>query len=241
VNANKVISFLTAVMVALLSAVSFALSYSALRNLALGSGAVLPSLSWAWPLVVDGAMVVFSLTILRASLYGERTWLQWFLVASFSLLSVGLNVAHAPQNVIAWIVAGVSPVALLLSFESLMSQVRTSVKRHGVAQTLDVMTHAVERARQELAQLERQADEHDRAASPVASPPSPDVVLSPVVSPSDAALQQRANDKPISRDVFIATYRSNGHKSVAELAREIGVDVRTAQRWVKTELVSEAA
>lgn len=228
-NANKVISFLTAVMVALLSAVSFALSYSALRNLALSSGAVLPSLSWAWPLVVDGAMIVFSLTILRASLYGERTSFAWALVASFSMLSVALNVYHAPSEPVSWVVAGVAPVALLLSFESLMSQVRTSVKRRSLSLSLSAMTEAVSRARQELADLERQADEHDKV-SPAVSP-----VVS--VSPDVAS----ANDKPMSRDVFIATYRSNGHKSVAELAREIGVDVRTAQRWVKTELVSEAA
>lgn len=36
-----------------------------------------------------------------------------------------------------------------------------------------------------------------------------------------------------TRDEFVTAYRANGHASVAELAHELGVNVRTAQRWVK--------
>jgi len=208
---NRLISLLTAAMVAALSCVSFALSYSALRDLALASGAVAPSLAWAWPLVVDGAMIVFSLTILRASLYAEHTVLQWALVAAFSALSVALNVIHAPSNAVAWVVAGVSPIALLLSFESLMSQIRTSARRRGVSQSLSAMTEAVVRARQELAELERRAD--DAQAAGAVSPVSP---------------------APCDRAAFLVAYSANGHRTVAELAHELGVNVRTAQRWVKS-------
>lgn len=36
-----------------------------------------------------------------------------------------------------------------------------------------------------------------------------------------------------TRDEFMTQWSANGHRSVAELAHELGVNVRTAQRWVK--------
>lgn len=36
-----------------------------------------------------------------------------------------------------------------------------------------------------------------------------------------------------TRDEFVTAYSANGHHSIAELAQELGVNVRTAQRWVK--------
>ena len=41
--------------------------------------------------------------------------------------------------------------------------------------------------------------------------------------------------KPATRDEFVTAWRANGHQSVAALAAELGVNVRTAQRWVKAE------
>ena len=37
-----------------------------------------------------------------------------------------------------------------------------------------------------------------------------------------------------SREEFVTAWRANGHQSIAALAAELGVNVRTAQRWVKT-------
>lgn len=36
-----------------------------------------------------------------------------------------------------------------------------------------------------------------------------------------------------TREEFVTTYRANGNHSVAELAQKLGVNVRTAQRWIK--------
>lgn len=36
-----------------------------------------------------------------------------------------------------------------------------------------------------------------------------------------------------TRDQFLTAWRANGHQSIAALAQELGVNVRTAQRWVK--------
>ncbi len=49
------------------------------------------------------------------------------------------------------------------------------------------------------------------------------------VSPRDATVTRQA----ATRDEFMKTWRANGHQSIAALAKELGVNVRTAQRWVK--------
>jgi hypothetical protein len=38
-----------------------------------------------------------------------------------------------------------------------------------------------------------------------------------------------------TRDQFMTQWRANGHHSIAALADELGVNVRTAQRWVKAD------
>lgn len=41
--------------------------------------------------------------------------------------------------------------------------------------------------------------------------------------------------QPATRAEFMTQWRANGHQSIAELAQELGVNVRTAQRWVKAD------
>lgn len=45
--------------------------------------------------------------------------------------------------------------------------------------------------------------------------------------------ERDANEtRTIDRDAFIVAYRANGHESIAALARQMGVNARTAQKWV---------
>jgi hypothetical protein len=39
--------------------------------------------------------------------------------------------------------------------------------------------------------------------------------------------------RTVTRDEFVTVFKSNGHHSIAELARELGVNPRTAQKWIK--------
>ncbi|NTU64134.1 MAG: hypothetical protein HGB05_12215 [Chloroflexi bacterium] len=38
-----------------------------------------------------------------------------------------------------------------------------------------------------------------------------------------------------TREEFVTAWRANGHQSIAALAHELGVNVRTAQKWVKAD------
>lgn len=53
-----------------------------------------------------------------------------------------------------------------------------------------------------------------------------------------AARQAATSDATVTRhettrDEFVTAWRDNGHASIAKLAQELGVNVRTAQRWAK--------
>ena len=106
-----------------LAVAGFAMSYDALHSLALTQG-VPPALAWMWPLVVDGFIVVASLSVVRAVADGRRAGYPWLLVLTFSTISVTFNVVHAAPTVVARFVAAIPPTALVLSFELLMRQLR---------------------------------------------------------------------------------------------------------------------
>ncbi len=125
-----------------LAAGSFAMSYEALHALALAQG-VPVALAWLWPLVVDGFILVASLSVVHAAARQEPAIYPWVLVASFSSLSVLFNILQAQPTPLARLVAAVPPLALVMSFELLTKQVRTRQERvlrrpaerqrHGVA------------------------------------------------------------------------------------------------------------
>ena len=55
----------------------------------------------------------------------------------------------------------------------------------------------------------------------------------PVTRTDAPVTRTDANDeRTIDKDAFIVAYRANGHVSIAALARTMGVNVRTAQKWI---------
>lgn len=77
------------------------------------------------PLAVDGAIVVASMSILLANRYGSRGGvLAWVMLLVGSFASLGANIAVAEPSLIGRIIAAWPSVALIGSYELLMSQVR---------------------------------------------------------------------------------------------------------------------
>ncbi|MFC0861624.1 DUF2637 domain-containing protein [Sphaerimonospora cavernae] len=77
------------------------------------------------PLAVDGLIVVASMSILLANRYGSRGGLlAWSLLVVGSLASLGANVAVAEPSLIGRIIAAWPSLALIGSYELLMSQIR---------------------------------------------------------------------------------------------------------------------
>jgi DNA-binding NarL/FixJ family response regulator len=123
----------TVAMVGFLGVASFALSYEALRSLAIETGALSPSAAWLLPILVDGAAIIFSLSAFQASARGAEKDRRWFfsLVVVITLVSVAFNVAHAQRGVVPAAIASLPPILLFAAFESLLRQFRpqTAPKR----------------------------------------------------------------------------------------------------------------
>jgi predicted transcriptional regulator len=139
---TKTIGLITSVLVLALAVAAFVLSYDALRGLAADNG-VKAQLAWIWPFVIDGFLIVASLSVLRNGLLGERALYQWSLVALFTAASIAFNIAHAPENLLARVVGATPPVALALAFELLMGQLKSEVKRGRAVKSLEKITESV--------------------------------------------------------------------------------------------------
>jgi hypothetical protein len=149
----KFISRLTAVLVFLLAVGAFALSYVSLAA-ANGLGGWQ---GYVWPLMLDAALVICSLAVLRANLQGERAAYPWLLVIMFSVGTLVFNVLHAQGYTLSpGFVAAVAPIALFLSFELLVGMLRSEIRRYNALQSLwDIVRRSTDL---QTAQTSLQAD-----------------------------------------------------------------------------------
>ncbi|HRQ42405.1 MAG TPA: HNH endonuclease [Chloroflexota bacterium] len=83
----------------------------------------------------------------------NKTLYPWALVAIFTILSVILNIVHAPQDFLPRILAAIPPVALFLSFELLMNQVKGIVRRAAAFQSLRDLATTIRQKQAELDEL----------------------------------------------------------------------------------------
>ena len=112
---------LTAVIVAVVGALSGVISYDPLRRLAVPgqSGALA---EW-WPLLVYGPWLVASLSILRAAVHRRRAAHSWLVVVVFSAIAVYMCVAHVGHSPVRLAVAGLPPITALVCFHQLVRQI----------------------------------------------------------------------------------------------------------------------
>jgi len=113
------LAMLTAVVgTVFIAAGAFWLSFTSLADLARRSG-LGSAQAWAWPLIVDGIIVVATVAVVVLS--GTRaTWYPWLLLFAGALISVTGNAIHAVVTatsgvpvVLAAAVAAVPPLVLL--------------------------------------------------------------------------------------------------------------------------------
>ncbi|MFI1330152.1 DUF2637 domain-containing protein [Streptomyces sp. NPDC020845] len=131
---SLIFAALTTVIVAMLSVLGGMISYGPLRYLA--SPSTSESMAAWWPLLVYGPWLVASLSVLRAALHRRGAAHSWAVVVLFSTIAVFLCVAHAPKDPPSMAVAGLPPVAALVSFHQLVRQITlTSPPRHALPRT----------------------------------------------------------------------------------------------------------
>lgn len=211
---RRLVSTIAALLVGLLAAGAFTLSYAALWDMAITYG-VPPRLAWIWPILIDFGLIVFSLDVVRVSLYGETPWKSWVMVALYTVATVAFNVLHAPDNLTARVIAVVAPMTLFLTFETLMGMVRDGVKRA----TVNLVKVQPEAVKVEPETVKPVAVE----VQPVTLPepePAP-VKASPELSPGIEERRER-----------VLTMLGQ-EKTQAEIAQALGVGLSTIKRDIK--------
>lgn len=102
-----------------IAAGAFWLSFTALADLARRSG-IDERQAWAWPLIVDGIIVVATVAVVALASQRRPTWYPWTLLAAGAVVSVTANAIHAiiaadtdVPSVLAASVAAIPPLVLL--------------------------------------------------------------------------------------------------------------------------------
>ncbi len=102
-----------------IAAGAFWLSFTALADLARRSG-IDAGQAWAWPLIVDGIIVVATVAVVALAGQRRPTWYPWTLLAAGAVVSVTANAIHAiiaadmdVPSLLAASVAAIPPLVLL--------------------------------------------------------------------------------------------------------------------------------
>ncbi|WP_176472457.1 DUF2637 domain-containing protein [Brevibacterium casei] len=202
---------------------AFWLSFTALADLAARSG-VGAGQAWAWPLIVDGIIVVATVAVV--ALAGQKTaWYPWALLIGGAAVSVTANAIHAVvaadadvPGVLAAAVAAVPPVVLLAITHLTVILTRPTPDTAGpdeVSPRLVASNHAVLGAPapsqpRELIAPHTAGEPAHRAGRNV-----------PDTSTSAPALERRTR----------AAELRDGGWSNKRIARELGVHPSTVGRW----------
>jgi hypothetical protein len=135
--------------------IPFIVSFGALKDLAAKNGISYP---FMYPLMIDLSLIIFNLVALRSSLYGERNRYAWSLVIMATLISVVLNVVHAPPVPLSMFMAGLPPLFILAAFHLVVMRIEQSAKRSRATLTLTHLTQKIEAAQVEHEQLSGQKE-----------------------------------------------------------------------------------
>lgn len=208
---------------------AFWLSFTALADLARRSG-IESGQAWAWPLIVDGIIVVATVSVV--ALAGQRSaWYPWALLAAGAIVSVTANALHAVvaadadvPGVLAASVAAVPPLVLLA-----ITHLTVILTRPLPA--IEPTTSAV---REEATPAAYPVG--DAVAHPPPRPNRPQPTSTPDEAPqeppqrSDPALTARAGNAGGGRREVASELRGLGWSN-KRIARHLGVHPSTVGRW----------
>ena len=120
---SRWIQLLFAVLFIIIAGSSFALSYVNLMAAA-GQAGIPDYLTWMWPLCLDAFIIMGSLFVLQSNLDNLPQWQGWLVVILFTVTSISFNIAHSPSDLLSRVAHAVPPVALCVSLELLMIQIK---------------------------------------------------------------------------------------------------------------------
>jgi len=127
---NAVARIVAVIVTAALAGLSFLVSFEALSDLAEQRHALPDGMGWALPLMVDGLAVAAGVAALARRLDGHPAVFPWLLVFGAALASLAGNVAHAPNDTTAQLIASLPAIVAALALHLAMEEAR---RRRGTA------------------------------------------------------------------------------------------------------------
>jgi hypothetical protein len=222
--------------------IPFIISFGALKELAAKNGVNYP---FMYPLMIDLSLIIFNLSALRSSLYGERNRYAWSLVIMATVISVALNMVHAPRILLAMFMAGLPPLFILAAFHLVVVRIEQSAKHSRSMTSLTQLRQKIEETRAEHEQLLSQRETAVRDVTAQREQLA-------VIRKEKAAVQhelerlrhersnmqpQRANEQSMEASISGRRERlqtlladSSGQMTQVELAQILGVSVSTIRR-----------
>ena len=201
-----------------IAAGAFWLSFTALADLARRSG-IDAGQAWAWPLIVDGIIVVATVAVVALASQHRSTWYPWTLLAAGAIVSVTANAIHAiiaadtdVPSILAASVAAIPPLVLL-----------------AITHLTVILTRPIPTAT-EAATIE------------AAAPPDPAGVPELAAVPEGDSTDIELPVVPVSvRRAEAAQLREVEGWSNKQIARHLGVHPSTVGRWFGSEAKEETS
>lgn len=204
-----------------IAAGAFWLSFTSLADLARRSG-IASSQAWAWPLIVDGIIVVATVAVVALAGQRRPTWYPWTLLAAGAIVSVTANAIHAViaadadvPSVLAASVAAVPPLVLLAITH--LTVILTKPTSHVTHEAVVVPTSV------EMSIREETAPPVERAAQPSGNRPSE--------VEDELELSTVAKVQVSMRRIEASRLRDDEGWSNKQIARHLGVHPSTVGRW----------
>ena len=205
-----------------IAAGAFWLSFTALADLVRRSG-IDAGQAWAWPLIVDGIIVVATVAVVALANQHRPTWYPWTLLAAGAVVSVTANAIHAiiaadtdVPSVLAASVAAIPPLVLLAITHLTVILTRPIAPTTKASETTSGLT----------------PDERAEARTDDAGPETEDA---PTPAPPIAVLSVD------ERRAEAAQLREVEGWSNKQIARHLGVHPSTVGRWFGTEAKEETS
>jgi len=247
---NKWTTIITGFLTFGLAVAAFTLSFNNLTLLATEAGYAIP---WLFPIIIEGAVIVFSVRMLWNSLNGENSTWQWACIIGASIAATLFNVYHSnTESVVAMIMAGLPSILLLLAFETFISQIKKITSRAGLIQAIaDLEEQEAQRkteiesfARQQeqeqarleshkqavQAEIERLSQEREQAQADFEKQKRTlEVELKKVKAEKKKPAGKTIKEKRLAKLEKIYTPEMTN----AELAKELGVSINTVTNYKK--------
>jgi hypothetical protein len=225
--AERLLHAMTVLLVVGVAGLAFVVSFEAISAFAVATGAFPPTLGWCAPLLVDTFTAAATLVIWSRSLAGLGAGYARTLVAAATAVSLALNVAHAPDQLAARLVAALPPLALLAAVELVMSEARRALAQSGAPQRVGAAPMPLAAA--SAAALAAPAGANTSRAAALAAPAS------------IATSELRAGDtRTRVRDLLVREQAGGPRLTGKQVAAAVGIKPRRAQELLR-ELRAEAA